>query len=54
MRFGRPRSCATGTTEEMEKKGYVGLYLKKDSLSESMNGDYEVPTPEELTEPDEK
>ena len=52
MRFGRPRPCEAGTTEELEQQGYVGLYLKKD---ESLGADgIEVPTPEELREPNDK
>ena len=53
MRFGRPHGCKAGTIEEMEAKGWVGLYLKKDSKSGKMDGDVEVPTPPELMEPPE-
>jgi len=31
MRFGKPSSCAAGTSEEMAAQGWVGLYLKEDS-----------------------
>jgi len=49
MRFGRPRPCEAGTTEELERQGLVGLYLKRDEpLSED---EIEVPTPEEMKEP---
>ncbi len=50
MRFGKPHSCKTGTSEEMEAKGYVGLYLKEDSTT-LHEGDVEIPTPPELMEP---
>ena len=49
MQFGRPRPCKAGTTEEMEAKGYVGLYLKEDRPL--MFWEEEVPTPPELLEP---
>lgn len=49
MRFGRPRPCQAGTMEEMEKDGYVGLYLKEDR--ELMSWEKECPTPPELLEP---
>jgi hypothetical protein len=52
MRFGRPRPCAAGTTEEMEDKGFVGLYLKNDS-GKLFDWEKEVlPTPDELKEPE--
>lgn len=49
MRFGRPRPCKAGTSEEMEARGYVGLYLKESRTL----FDWEVfcPTPPELMEP---
>jgi hypothetical protein len=49
MRFGRPRPCEAGTTEEMEARGTVGLYLKEDQsiLPDSRR----VDTPPELMEP---
>lgn len=49
MRFGQPRGCKSGTSEEMKAKGWVGLYLKEDSNLSS--GDVEIPTPPELMEP---
>jgi hypothetical protein len=49
MRFGRPHSCKAGTTEEMEARGYVGLYLKEDTPL--FDWEVEVPTPPELMEP---
>lgn len=49
MRFGRPRPCEAGTTEEMEAKGNVGLYLKEDIRLNF--GEIEIPTPPELMEP---
>ena len=52
MRFGKPRGCNAGTSEEMEARGHVGLYLKEDSTSGRLNGDVEVPTPPELMEPE--
>ena len=45
MRFGRPHSCKTDTFEEMEEKGYVGLYLKEDRPS--FEWGIEIPTPPE-------
>lgn len=30
MRFGKPSNCPGGTSEEMTRQGFVGLYLKKD------------------------
>ena len=30
MRFGKPSCCQAGTSEEMARRGYVGLYLKED------------------------
>ena len=51
MRFGRPRSCETGTTEELEARGYVGLYLKEDSPPrDPISNAVDVPTPPELME----
>lgn len=50
MRFGRPRPCKAGTTEEMEAKGFVGLYLKQDRTLRPDEGT-EIPTPPELQEP---
>ena len=52
MRLGRPRPCKAGTTCEMTKKGYVGLYLKNDNPSLLPNGAIEIPTPPELMEPE--
>lgn len=49
MRFGRPHPCKSGTTEEMEAKGYVGLYLKEDR--QLFEWEVEVPTTPELMEP---
>ncbi len=49
LRFGRPRPCRMGTTEEMEARGYVGLYLKADQPL--LWGSVEVDTPNELKEP---
>lgn len=49
MRFGRPRPCEAGTTEEMEANGYVGLYLKEDR--QLLEWELECPTPPELLEP---
>lgn len=49
VRFGRPRPCKAGTTEEMEKRGLVGLYLKEDQKLGP--DDVEIPTPPELMEP---
>lgn len=54
MRFGLPRGCMAGTTEQMKAEGWVGLYLKEDSDSGSMDGDVDVPTPPELMEPEAK
>jgi len=51
MRFGRPRPCEAGTTEELEQQGMVGLYLKCDAPS--YKGEIDVPTPEDLKEPNE-
>lgn len=52
MRFGRPHACESGTTEEMEAKGYVGLYLKEDDpLAYLGENGREIPTPPELMEP---
>lgn len=53
MRFGRPRPCKAGTTEEMEVMGWVGLYLKEDSTF-LLPGATTVPTPPELMEPPQK
>ena len=50
MRFGRPRPCHAGTTEDMEAMGYVGLYLLNDSPT-SFADDVEIETPDELKEP---
>ena len=49
MRFGRPHACKEGSEEEMEDRGWVGLYLKEDRPLM----DWEVPCecPESLTEP---
>lgn len=49
MRFGLPRPCKAGTSEEMKKIGYVGLYLLKDSNLSS--NEERCPTPPELMEP---
>lgn len=49
MRFGKVHPCKAGNTEEMERQGYVGLYLKADQPL--MGDEIEVPTPEELKEP---
>ncbi len=49
MRFGRPRACKAGTTEEMEARGYVGLYLKEDQ--KLMDWETPCPTPPEMLEP---
>ena len=51
MRFGRPRPCWAGTTEDMEAMGYVGLYLKHDFPVDLADGDVEIETPDELKEP---
>ena len=51
MRFGRPRPCNTGTTKELQQQGFVGLYLKADEPL--LSNEIEVPTPEELKEPNE-
>lgn len=31
VRIGRPANCASGTSEEMAARGFVGLYLVADS-----------------------
>jgi hypothetical protein len=31
MKFGKPAFCSLGTSKEMAKRGYVGLYLKEDN-----------------------
>ena len=49
MRFGRPRPCKAGTTEEMEAQGMVGLYLK--ASRHLYSNEIQVPTPPELMEP---
>ena len=49
MVFGRPRPCKAGTTEEMEARGYVGLYLKE--TRQLTNCEVECPTPGRLLEP---
>lgn len=49
MRFGRPRPCKAGTTEEMEAQGYVGLYLRE--TRPLMHFEVECPTPDWLLEP---
>lgn len=53
MIFGIPHSCEAGTSEEMIKRGYVGLYLKKNCplRNSTVPGCIEVPTPLELMEP---
>lgn len=53
MRFGRPRDCKAGTTEEMESEGWVGLYLKE-SRELMLPWEKRVSTPPELMEPTEK
>ena len=49
MRFGLPRKCKAGTSEEIVANGWVGLYLKEDS--KLLPGEVEIPTPPELMEP---
>lgn len=52
MRLGRPRSCKAGTTEELEVRGWFGLYLKEDQPHEAWRDNVvEIPTPPELQEP---
>ena len=48
MRFGRPRGCEAGTSEEMAAQGWVGLYLKADR--KLFDWETEVPTPDCLKE----
>lgn len=50
MRFGKPRPCPAGTSDEMAAQGYVGLYLKEDRPP---HFEWEEPilTPPELMEP---
>jgi hypothetical protein len=50
MRFGRPHSCAAGTSEVMAKKGFFGLYLKS-PICIGLSNVRRVPTPPELMEP---
>ena len=50
MRFGRPRPWEAGTTEELEARGWVGLYAKADMAL--LECETDVPTPPELMEPD--
>lgn len=50
MRFGRPHSCKAATSDEMAKRGYVGLYLKEDRSL--MSGGVECEAPPELREPE--
>lgn len=52
MRFGRPRGCVAGTSEEMAARGYVGLYLLEDSPFCAPFPHKCIPTPPELMEPD--
>lgn len=49
MRFGRPKSCVAGTTKELERRGFVGLYLR--NTRPLLADELEVPTPENLKEP---
>ncbi len=52
MRFGLPRPCAAGSTEQLKSLGYVGLYLKDSDTSPPVLGYFEfVETPPELMEP---
>ncbi len=52
MRWGRPRPCKAGTTEEMEAQGFVGLYLKEDQpILPWQDNATAIPTPPELMEP---
>jgi hypothetical protein len=50
MRFGLPRPCAAGSTEEMKAQGLVGLYLREDE-KRLFDWEREIPTPDELKEP---
>ena len=49
MRFGKPSSCETGTSSEMDSQGWVGLYLKEDSSRTLFAGEVEIET-DALTE----
>ena len=51
MRFGRPRPDGTATTEELEARGLVGLYLKEDDFRKLSKDEVACPTPPELLEP---
>lgn len=50
MRWGRPRPTKEGATEELENKGWVGLYLKEDD-KRRLPGEVEIDTPDKLKEP---
>jgi len=55
-RKGIPHSCPCGTSQEMQEKGFHGLYLTKE-VSELLKEEHKnrrvrfVPTPPELMEP---
>lgn len=51
MRFGKPHSCAYGSSEKMAAEGYVGLYLREDSKLMDWR-ETACWTPPELMEPE--